>query len=396
MRRSLAIVAVAAVASGAVVTVIYGAHGGLETALLLGCVGVAGLAVAHIAATRRRLLPLRGQFAVAVALTVGCILIATIVGALLMFVSGHDAVMVAVITVFAGVLSVRAAELLAGGVLDDVRDIRDGLVGVGEGRRDVRLNASGRDELTELADQVNSTVERLVAEEAHAASADTARRDLVAAASHDLRTPISALRLLVDALDDELADEQTRHRYHRTMKTNIQALSALIDDLFELSRIEAGDIAWSMQQVRLPELVDETVEAMRRAAEAKGILLSADIRGSAVYARADPEKVQRVLFNLIQNAIRHTPADGSVTVRATSSPGAAEIEVVDSGTGVPGAERGRVFEPFYRGGVDAVRHTDGAGLGLAISRAIVEAHGGRIWLESAAIGTSVRFTLPAG
>ena len=104
-------------------------------------------------------------------------------------------------------------------------------------------------------------------------------------------------------------------------------------------------------------------------------------------ARADPEKLQRVLFNLIQNAIRHTPADGSVVVRAAPADDAVEIEVADTGAGIAADERDRVFEPFFRGGADAARTSDGAGLGLAISRAIVEAHGGRIWLEDAPAGT---------
>jgi signal transduction histidine kinase len=235
-------------------------------------------------------------------------------------------------------------------------------------------------------------VEQLAAEEARSAAADTARRDLVAAASHDLRTPISALWLLVDALDDDLVDEETRRRYQRTMQTHLQALSSLIDDLFELSRIEAGDITWSMQQVQLAELVDETVEAMDYYAKAKGIVLSAELHDRPLYAHADPEKVQRVLFNLVHNAIQHTPADGSITIRATRLPDSAQIEIADTGAGIDPDERGRVFEPFYRGSDS--RHTDGAGLGLAISRAIVEAHGGRIWLDRARAGTSVRFTLP--
>ena len=101
-----------------------------------------------------------------------------------------------------------------------------------------------------------------------------------------------------------------------------------------------------------------------------------------------------MLFNLIQNAIRHTPADGSVVVRAAPAGDAVEIEVADTGSGIAAAERDRVFEPFYRGGTDAARTSDGAGLGLAISRAIVEAHGGRIWLADAGAGTAVRFSLP--
>ena len=103
-----------------------------------------------------------------------------------------------------------------------------------------------------------------------------------------------------------------------------------------------------------------------------------------------------MLFNLIQNAIRHTPADGSVVVRAAPAGDAVEIEVADTGDGIAADDRDRVFEPFFRGGTQAARPSDGAGLGLAISRAIVEAHGGRIWLADAPRGTSVRFSLPAG
>jgi signal transduction histidine kinase len=103
-----------------------------------------------------------------------------------------------------------------------------------------------------------------------------------------------------------------------------------------------------------------------------------------------------VLFNLIQNAIRHTPADGSVTVRAQTRNGGIEIEVADTGEGIAAADRDRVFDPFYRGGSQAPRSRAGTGLGLAISRAIVEAHGGRIWLEDAALGTRIRFSLPRG
>ena len=226
------------------------------------------------------------------------------------------------------------------------------------------------------------------------AAAEAARRQMVAAVSHDLRTPIAALRLLVEAVEDEIVDEPTRHRYLATMQTHIRSLSAMIDDLFELSRIEAGDIDWSMRQVELALLVDETVAAMRPEAGVKGIELRTRLGAEGLSARADPEKIQRVLFNLIRNAIRHTPADGSVTVRAEAGRVGVEVEIVDTGEGIPAAERERVFDAFFRGGEDASRHSDGAGLGLAVSRAIVETHGGRIWLAPAERGTRVRFSLP--
>ncbi|HEY2335364.1 MAG TPA: HAMP domain-containing sensor histidine kinase [Solirubrobacterales bacterium] len=234
---------------------------------------------------------------------------------------------------------------------------------------------------------------RLAMEERSRRQIEEARRRMVAAVSHDLRTPLASLRLLVEAIDDGVATGETRERYLGEMRTHVEALTALIDDLFELSRIEAGEISWTMRQVELRELIDDTVAAMRAPAEARGVAIAADLPGDEVLARANAEKVQRVLFNLIQNAIRHTPADGSVTVRARNAGGGVEIEVADEGEGIAEADGERVFEAFYRG--DKSRSEEGAGLGLAISRAIVEAHGGRIWLEDGPPGASVHFTLPA-
>jgi signal transduction histidine kinase len=237
-------------------------------------------------------------------------------------------------------------------------------------------------------------VAALAERERERAAAEATRRQLVAAVSHDLRTPIASLRLLVEAVDDEIVDEETRRRYLATMHTHIHSLSAMIDDLFELSRIEAGDIDWSMRQVELAPLVDEAVDAMRPEAGAKGVEIRSQLGSEPLPAWADPEKIQRVLFNLIRNAIRHTPADGSVTVKGEVAREAIEIEIADTGDGIPAEEREQVFEAFFRGGADVSRHSDGAGLGLAVSRAIVETHGGRIWLAPAEQGTRVRFSLP--
>lgn len=236
---------------------------------------------------------------------------------------------------------------------------------------------------------------RLVAEERSRREIEEARRRLVASVSHDLRTPLASLRLLVESIDDGVVTGETRDRYLGEIRTHVAALSGLIDDLFELSRIEAGDITWTMGQVELRELVGDTVAAMRAPAAARGVALAADLPAHDLIARANAEKLQRVLFNLIQNAIRHTPADGSVTVRARTVAGGVEVEVADDGDGISTVDGEQVFEAFYRG--DAEAHgDDGAGLGLAISRAIVEAHGGRIWLERATPGTRVLFTLAAG
>jgi signal transduction histidine kinase len=360
MLRSVAVALLACLAGAAVVGIPYGWDGARTTFLLLAAIAVGMLGAAHLATARRaRVGSLSRQLTLGAALAVGTVLAAVWVGAETMFVSAHDALVISAMAGVSGVLAVRAAQLLAQGVMRDV--------------------------------------------EAMHREVDEARRRLIAAVSHDLRTPLASLRLLVDAVEDGVATGETRERYLREMRTHVGALSVLIDDLFELSRLEAGEISWSMHQVELGELVSETVAALRAQAAERGVAVAADLpAGDAgtLAAHANAEKVQRVLFNLIVNAIRHTPADGSVVVRARPVPGGAgavEIEVVDDGTGVAAEERERVFEPFYRGGEDgAARSSDGAGLGLAISRAIVEAHGGRIWLEPAEPhGTRVRFTLPA-
>jgi signal transduction histidine kinase len=334
------------------------------------------------------------QFALAVAIVVAPVLLALVVIGLLMVISNHDAVLVAAIVIGAGVVAVVAAKLVADSILHDVEAVRDGLTAVGHGERSVRIDTVARDELAELAAAANAMIARLRDEEAARDKSDVARRDLVAAVSHDLRTPITSLRLLAEAVGDDIVDGATRRSYLDRMRTHIDALSALIDDLFELSRLEAGDIRWSLERVPLYELVVETVEAMRVQAELKGVAVHAEVPSALAPAHANPEKLQRVLFNLIQNAIRHTPADGSVVVRAEPGPDGIEVEVADSGGGIAPEERERVFTAFYRGGADAARSGAGAGLGLAVSRAIVEAHGGRIWLAEAPVGTRVRFSLP--
>jgi signal transduction histidine kinase len=221
---------------------------------------------------------------------------------------------------------------------------------------------------------------------------EAAWRQLVAAASHDLRTPVTSLRLLAEAVDDQIVDGTARRQYVSRMRTHIAALEALIDDLFELSRIEAGDISWSLEHVPLGELVTETVAAMTVHADGRQIAVRAQIPDRLKAACANREKVRRVLFNLIQNAIRHTPSGGEVVVRVEVAADAVVVEVADTGTGIAPEERQHVFAPFYRGG-DAPR-SGAAGLGLAVARAIVEAHGGRIWIGAARRGARVRFTLP--
>src|ERR1700709_228277 len=171
---------------------------------------------------------------------------------------------------------------------------------------------------------------RLAMEERSRREIEEARRQLVAAASHDLRTPLASLRLLVESIDDGVATGETRDRYLKEIRTHIDVLSDLVDDLFELSRIEAGDISWTMRQVELHELIGDTVAAMRAPAGERGVNIAAELPAGKLAAGPTAEKVRRVLFTLTQTATRHPPADGSVTIRARPSPGGVEVEVADN------------------------------------------------------------------
>lgn len=363
----------------------YGSHAGWVTLAIVAPLGWVTVLITEQLIVRRPR-GLRRQFA-AVALVSAALLAAAVwLFVDLMFVSGHDAFMTVLLAAYAAALAWWTAVRVGRGAMDELDRVRSTLAAVADGRRDVRTGVEGDDEIARVAADVDAMVARLDHEE-------RMRRTLFAAVSHDLRTPVTALRLLANALDDDMVDGEMRREYVQRMGTHVRALGTLIDDLFELTRLQGGELEWTMEQVSVGLLLEEAVDAMRPAAEAGAVSVSARVCSALGAARANPEQLQRVLFNLIQNAIHHTPADGSVTVSAEAVNGAIEVEVADTGNGVPAEHRDRVFDPFYRG--DASRQRAGAGLGLAISRAIVEAHGGKIWLEDATVGTRVRFSLPA-
>jgi signal transduction histidine kinase len=380
--------ALAAVAVSAIAWPVYGSDAFVASLKILAPLGAASVLVAEVIAARRGVIGgLRRQFGALGALVALQLGAAVALFADLMFVSNHDAFFMALTAGYAAVLGLGVAHLVARRALTDFDKVRSALSQVAAGARSVRVGVDGRDELATLAADVEAMVGKVAASE-------RARRELVASVSHDLRTPITALRLIAEGLEDDIFEPEHTREQLRLIGTHVRALGALIDDLFELSRLEAGEIHWSMEQVRLDELVRETIDAMRPHADAGGIAMRAELDEHLVAARGNPEQLQRVLFNLIQNAIRHTPADGSVVVRAERVAGdAIEVEVADSGAGIDPALGGRVFEPFVQG---AEASNGAAGLGLAIARAIVEAHGGRIWLCSGSgPGTHIRFSIPA-
>jgi signal transduction histidine kinase len=206
------------------------------------------------------------------------------------------------------------------------------------------------------------------------------RRDLVTAVSHDLRTPLAGLRAMAEAIDDGVVDDlPSLRRYAAQMKRSVNSLVVLVDDLFELAQLDAGAIERETERARLIDVVRSAVAACEATALQKGLRLSAELNG-AEQAECSPRLV-RVLQNLLQNAIRHTPADGSVRIEAHRMPSGLQVAVQDTGEGIAADALTQVFEPFWRG--DRARSGEGSGLGLALAKRIVESLGGTIQVESA-------------
>jgi signal transduction histidine kinase len=380
----------AAAAISAIAWLVYGRAAFVSSIEILAPLGAVSILLADlIARNRSRVRGLRHQLGALAALAAAQLGITVALFASLMFVSNHDAFFMALAAGYAGLIALGAARLVARSALSDLDAVRRALAEVGAGSRDVRIPVGGVDELATLAGEVEAMVEKV-------AAAEGARRQLVAAVSHDLRTPITTLQLIAEGLEDDIFEPDRAREQLRSLATHVRALGALIDDLFELSRLEAGDIRWSMERIQLDELLRDTIDAMRPHADAGGVVVRAEFDQQIAPTRGNPEQLQRVLFNLIQNAIRHTPADGSVVVRAEAVAGpAVEIEIADSGAGIAPELRERIFEPFVQGPSRVAGTNGSSGLGLAIARAIVEAHGGRIWLAESSPGTHVRFSLPA-
>ena len=398
LRITAAFLAVTTLVGGGAMALLYGVRDGVSITLLLLVMGIPVLAVAHlIARHRRRFGRLSWQLVVGVVVALGLDFIGIQVIATT-FLSPRDAFGLALMLAFACLLVGFTAWSLSRDIARDVSDLRSGVVAVREGsrRQEVELAGGGEDELSALADDFNRMTEELRLREAERDAAERARRDLVAAVSHDLRTPLNAMTLIVEAIEDDIADERTLRRYLAQMALHLRSMDTLVNDLFEFARIEAGDIAWSFEDLELHTLVEETVEGLTAVANRSGVELRSSIPQDLPRVRANAEKIQRVLFNLIQNAVQHTPEGGHISVAAAAVDGEVEVEVIDTGPGIAGDELDRVFEPLWRGGeAHATRSREGAGLGLPIARSIVEAHGGNIRIaESSSRGTQFRFRLP--
>lgn len=316
----------------------------------------------------------------------------------MMFISRKDLTLLAVLLAYAAVLAVVAAYALAGSITGGLARLTDAVQRMAGGASGVRVPIETADEVGALAGAFNAMAVQIEEAARQRREMDEARRVLLAAVSHDLRTPLAAIRVMLEAIEDGVADDaETIERYHHAMQGEVARLSGLIDDLFELSQIEAGAVRLELETASLADLIAETLEALRAEADRAGVTLKADLPAGLPPIRADLQRLYRVLSNLITNALRHTPAGGSVSLLAAAQADVVTLSVVDTGEGIAPADLPHVFERFYRGDKSRSRAGGGAGLGLAIARGLVEAHGGSIAVASTpGGGTTFTVTLPCG
>jgi signal transduction histidine kinase len=345
-------------------------------------VSIASLVVSVLVARLLGLIPRIGIQVAALAFLSVCIpLAAVLLSGWVMFHMGADFKVLAVAAASA-VAAVVAGLLLARSIAATLRGLRQAAGAIEAGDLSARAPESSTGELQQVAHAFNAmaaSVEQLF----------DARRELVSWASHDLRTPLTSLRALVEAAEDGLLEPR---EYLPSLREQAETLSALVDDLFELAQIDAGVLTLELHDTQLADVVASTIRVLGPEATTRKVALVAEVEPETTVSIA-PEKIERVLANLIANALRHTPVDGSVAVRVEQLAHDVHVHVEDSGTGLQPDASARMFDRFWR--ADRARSGTGAGLGLAIARGLVEAHGGRIWAENRPQGGArVSFSLP--
>jgi signal transduction histidine kinase len=354
-----------------------------------GAVGVLGTGVIRLL----RQAPLRISVQVSGTIVVLAVVAGTLGTAEAMFVSPHDLGVVVMVCVVAAVIAAGFGCLLGRQVEAGSRALRQAARSLGDQDDGYRSPAGPMAaELAALSRELAVTSEKLTGSRAREHALEQSRRQLVAWVSHDLRTPLAGLHAMAEALEDGIAADPDR--YHRQIRAEVVRLARMVDDLFELSRIEAGALPLSPGQIALEDLISDALDSTEALARARGVRLTGETRAPLVI-QADPRELSRALTNLLVNAIRHTPADGSVHVMAVPQPDGALLAVADGCGGIPEADLARVFDTAWRGTCATGPGTDGgAGLGLAIVRGIVEAHQGRVSVVNTSEGCRFEVRLP--
>ena len=310
----------------------------------------------------------------------------------MMFASEHDLLLAIVLLVFAGGMAMALGYFLSSTVTERIGQLKNAAEKLAQGDLKTRVAVNGRDEVASLAVTFNQMAEQLQAADNKQRELESLRRDLIAWVSHDLQTPLTSMRAILEALSDGVVEEpETVKRYLHTAQRDVNSLSALIDDLFQMAQLDAGGFPLNRADASLGDLVSDTLESFTQLAKGRAITLEGNVDSDVDPVHMDTQAIGRVLNNLIGNALRHTPANGRVSVWVRRVNQRVEVTVSDTGEGIQADDVPHIFERFYRGEKSRSRATGGAGLGLAIARGIVQAHGGDIRVESET-GKGAQFT----
>jgi two-component system, OmpR family, sensor histidine kinase SaeS len=297
----------------------------------------------------------------------------------------REDVVVVAIAAASSAVGLAAALLVARSVNRSIDELRAASADLAAGELSARAPERGPAELAELGAAFNEMAGRLE-------DLFDARRELVVWASHDLRTPLASLQAMLEALEDGLGEPE---RYVVSMREQVELLARLVNDLFELAKIDAGALTIELREAALSGVVESCLRGLEVEAERRSVRLESRVDAGLPPVLCAPEHVERVLVNLVSNALRHTPSDGSVAVRVERAAADVRVSVEDTGEGLAPEALRRMFDRFWRGDEARTTGRGGAGLGLAISRALVEAQGGRIWAENrSGGGARFAFTLP--
>ncbi len=266
--------------------------------------------------------------------------------------------------------------------------------------QEVQIKNSGPYEVRQLTESVQEMKEKIHDSLQKLESMEKTRRELIANVSHDLRTPIASIQSFVEALDDGVIDnDETSHLYLKTIHREVRRLSSLIDDLFELSKLEAGQAPFHPVPGHIDQIIIEVLESYSVRIQEKKLNVEVTVADDTPVLFIMPDKITRVLSNLVDNAIRHAPKRSNLEIEVKRSTIASFVEVAvrDEGEGISGENAERVFERFYRLDKSRNRDSGGSGLGLAIARSLVELHGGTIGVRAPSgksHGSEFWFTLP--
>ncbi|NLG70616.1 MAG: HAMP domain-containing protein [Chloroflexi bacterium] len=305
------------------------------------------------------------------------------VTARLMFVNEHDLLLATVLLLFASGIAIALGYFLSTTLAERIRQVERSAEAITAGQLEVRIPVQGRDEIAALARTFNQMAGQLQRAAEQQRQVERLRQDLIAWVSHDLQTPLASIRAVVEALADGMVeDPDTVQRYLRTAQKDIAALSLLIDDLFQMAQLDAGGLPLDLEDSSLSDLISDTLESFSEVAARRQVEIRGEVAPGVDPLRMDVRLIGRVLNNLIDNALRHTPPGGRVEVKAAPAGDHVQVEVWDNGEGIPPQDLPVIFERFYRGEKSRNRLSGGAGLGLAIARGIVMAHGGSIHVES--------------